>query len=171
VGLWKPFRVAHAHCDLFCGVYDPAQARIEAESVKAIQERGGTALASVVDVQEKDQVAALTRAALGAYGQIDVLVNNVGDFLGSRPFVRTTWAKQTEPNGRPIALPGTARLEVALLTDTPDVLLSVDGQPGLPVTSRDVLRVARASSRIRLIRDPQKTYFQVLRAKLKWGER
>jgi nickel superoxide dismutase len=27
---------AHAHCDLPCGVYDPAQARIEAESVKAI---------------------------------------------------------------------------------------------------------------------------------------
>jgi nickel superoxide dismutase len=29
----------HAHCDLPCGVYDPAQARIEAESVKAIQEK------------------------------------------------------------------------------------------------------------------------------------
>jgi nickel superoxide dismutase len=29
----------HAHCDLPCGVYDPAQARIEAESVRAIQER------------------------------------------------------------------------------------------------------------------------------------
>jgi nickel superoxide dismutase len=27
-------RAAHAHCDLPCGVYDPAQARIEAESVK-----------------------------------------------------------------------------------------------------------------------------------------
>jgi nickel superoxide dismutase len=26
----------HAHCDLPCGVYDPAQARIEAESIKAI---------------------------------------------------------------------------------------------------------------------------------------
>jgi len=33
-----PTRV-HAHCDLPCGVYDPAQARIEAQSVKAIQER------------------------------------------------------------------------------------------------------------------------------------
>ena len=31
--------VAHAHCDLPCGVYDPAQARIEAESVKAIMEK------------------------------------------------------------------------------------------------------------------------------------
>ena len=35
----RPPRVAHAHCDLPCGVYDPAQARIEAQSVKAIQER------------------------------------------------------------------------------------------------------------------------------------
>ncbi len=30
---------AKAHCDLPCGVYDPAQARIEAESVKAIIEK------------------------------------------------------------------------------------------------------------------------------------
>jgi nickel superoxide dismutase len=35
----KPRRVAHAHCDLMCGVYDPAQARIEAESVKAIMQK------------------------------------------------------------------------------------------------------------------------------------
>lgn len=29
----------YAHCDLPCGVYDPAQARIEAQSVLAIQEK------------------------------------------------------------------------------------------------------------------------------------
>jgi nickel superoxide dismutase len=34
-----PKVTAHAHCDLPCGVYDPAQARIEAESVKAICEK------------------------------------------------------------------------------------------------------------------------------------
>jgi nickel superoxide dismutase len=33
LGLFKPSRTAHAHCDLFCGVYDPAQAMIEAKSV------------------------------------------------------------------------------------------------------------------------------------------
>ena len=33
MGLLKPSRVAYAHCDLFCGVYDPAQAMIEAKSV------------------------------------------------------------------------------------------------------------------------------------------
>ena len=37
--LLRPRRLVHAHCDLPCGVYDPAQARIEAESVKQIQEK------------------------------------------------------------------------------------------------------------------------------------
>src|SRR5271154_1710699 len=37
--LFEPKAVAHAHCDLPCGIYDPAQARIEAESIKAIDEK------------------------------------------------------------------------------------------------------------------------------------
>jgi len=37
--LLAPKAIAHAHCDLPCGVYDPAQARIEAESVRAICEK------------------------------------------------------------------------------------------------------------------------------------
>jgi nickel superoxide dismutase len=38
---FSPPERVHAHCDLPCGVYDPAQARIEAESVKATQEKYG----------------------------------------------------------------------------------------------------------------------------------
>ena len=34
-----PRTTVHAHCDLPCGVYDPAQARIEAESIKAIDKK------------------------------------------------------------------------------------------------------------------------------------
>ena len=37
--LFAPTVEVSAHCDLPCGVYDPAQARIEAESVKAISEK------------------------------------------------------------------------------------------------------------------------------------
>ena len=37
--LLEPKAVAYAHCDLPCGIYDPAQARIEAESIKAIDEK------------------------------------------------------------------------------------------------------------------------------------
>jgi nickel superoxide dismutase len=35
----RPPATVHAHCDLPCGVYDPAQARIEAESVKGCMEK------------------------------------------------------------------------------------------------------------------------------------
>jgi nickel superoxide dismutase len=37
--LLAPSVTVHAHCDLPCGVYDPAQARIEAQSVKATIEK------------------------------------------------------------------------------------------------------------------------------------
>jgi len=39
VGLFRPSKTAHAHCDLFCGVYDPAQAKIEAMSVLRTAEK------------------------------------------------------------------------------------------------------------------------------------
>ena len=39
--LLTPKTVVHAHCDLPCGVYDPAQARIEAESIKMIIQKAG----------------------------------------------------------------------------------------------------------------------------------
>jgi nickel superoxide dismutase len=42
----------YAHCDLPCGVYDPAQARIEAESVKKIQEK-------YPDLSSEDQTRAI----------------------------------------------------------------------------------------------------------------
>ena len=39
MSLLHPRTVVSAHCDLPCGVYDPAQARYEAQSVKAMQEK------------------------------------------------------------------------------------------------------------------------------------
>lgn len=72
---------------------------------------------------------------------------------------------------RPIVLPADVVVEVSLLSDSQDVVLTIDGQVGVPVRAKDVVRVRPAASRIRLIRDPEKSYFQVLRAKLKWGER
>jgi nickel superoxide dismutase len=37
--VFAPRITVHAHCDLPCGIYDPAQARIEAQSVKACMEK------------------------------------------------------------------------------------------------------------------------------------
>ena len=39
LAMFKPTITVNAHCDLPCGVYDPAQARIEAQSVKACMEK------------------------------------------------------------------------------------------------------------------------------------
>jgi NAD+ kinase len=71
---------------------------------------------------------------------------------------------------RPIVLPGEQRIEVTLLTDQ-DVMLTLDGQIGLALREHDTVEVGRAAARIRLVRFPQKHFFSVLRAKLKWGER
>jgi NAD+ kinase len=83
--------------------------------------------------------------------------------------VLTPIAPHTLSN-RPIAVPGAQRIEVALLVEQ-DVMLTMDGQVGVPLRERDVVEVQKASARIRLVRFPQKDFFSVLRTKLKWGER
>lgn len=71
---------------------------------------------------------------------------------------------------RPIVLPATQRIQVTLITDQ-DVMLTLDGQVGFALKALDTVEVRRASARTRLLRFPQKHFFSVLRAKLKWGER
>lgn len=48
----KLIKPVHAHCDLPCGVYDPAQARIEAESVLNMQKK-------YADLHEEDKIRAI----------------------------------------------------------------------------------------------------------------
>jgi len=67
---------------------DAARAKDAAATISA---RGGRALACIVDVTQQPAVDALARETLAAFGRVDVLVNNVGDWLGfSNPFVDST---------------------------------------------------------------------------------
>ncbi len=59
------------------------------ETEAAIRERGHEGRACVVDVREPDDVSRLRDATLEAHGRVDVLVNNVGDFLHSAKFLRS----------------------------------------------------------------------------------
>lgn len=59
-------------------------------SVDAIVAAGGSAVGEQADVQDTEQVTALRDRVLGRFGRLDVLVNNVGHYLGARPFVRQT---------------------------------------------------------------------------------
>jgi NAD+ kinase len=83
--------------------------------------------------------------------------------------VLTPIAPHTLSN-RPIVIPASERIEVTLLDDQ-DVMLTMDGQVGVPLRERDTVEVQKAAARIRLLRFPQKDFFSVLRTKLKWGER
>lgn len=71
---------------------------------------------------------------------------------------------------RPIVLPANLRIEITVLTEQQEVMLTLDGQVGVALKERDIVEVRRASPRIRLVRDPRRHFFSVLRTKLKWGE-
>lgn len=71
---------------------------------------------------------------------------------------------------RPIVLPARLPVDVTLQSDQ-DVMLTLDGQVGFHLKRGDRVEIRQAAARIRLLRDPQKHFFSVLRTKLKWGER
>lgn len=71
---------------------------------------------------------------------------------------------------RPVVVRDYTRVEVKLTTNAEDVYLTLDGQKGIPMTENDCIRVMRSSQSLKLIQPPKKSYFEILRSKLKWGE-
>ena len=71
---------------------------------------------------------------------------------------------------RPVVVRDSSLIEVHLSGDTESVFLTLDGQTGIPMQAADVVRMRRAAERLRLIQPAQKSYFEILRSKLKWGE-
>ena len=72
---------------------------------------------------------------------------------------------------RPLVLPDTANIEVVVKSQREAAYLTVDGQVGIAAHSEDVVRMRKSSSYVELIQPPGKNYFEILRQKLKWGER
>jgi NAD+ kinase len=73
---------------------------------------------------------------------------------------------------RPIVIPATSQVQVRPAAHgTDEVFVSFDGQSGHPVEPDDVIRITRADRRLRVVRPLRRTYFDVLRQKLKWSER
>ena len=73
---------------------------------------------------------------------------------------------------RPIVIPSASAVRVQpLMDDRDEVFVTFDGQAGYQLQAGDELRVCRAERPLRLIRPSTRSYFEVLREKLKWGER
>ncbi len=71
---------------------------------------------------------------------------------------------------RPVVVRDTVEVEIHVKTGKEEAYLSFDGQVGLPAGGGDVVRCVKAKHQVRLLRF-QKTFFEVLATKLKWGER
>jgi len=74
---------------------------------------------------------------------------------------------------RPVVIPGDADVEVRPEAPggTEDVFVTYDGQYGYAVHQGDVIHVRKAKQALRLVKAPARGYFELLREKLKWGER
>lgn len=71
---------------------------------------------------------------------------------------------------RPVVVGDTSVIEVKLSAGTESVFLTLDGQKGIPLQATDRVRISRAQQLLKLIQTPNKSYFEILRSKLKWGE-
>lgn len=72
---------------------------------------------------------------------------------------------------RPLVLPEDVTVQVVLVSQDQVVYLTLDGQEGFRLAQQDLVEVRRADREITLIVSPKKSYYEILRSKLKWGER
>ncbi len=73
---------------------------------------------------------------------------------------------------RPLVLPQTAQIEIEIVVDTRggELALTVDGQKGIELRDGDSVRVHRSVHPVDLIASPFRNRYEILHAKLHWGE-
>jgi len=84
-------------------------------------------------------------------------------------FVVTPICPHTLTN-RPLVIPDAAKIEIDFEAEEA-VFLTLDGQIGIELVKGDRIVVRKAPEKLHLVIPSKKTYYQVLRSKLKWGER
>jgi NAD+ kinase len=73
---------------------------------------------------------------------------------------------------RPLVVAGTSEIAVEPdMNGNDEVFVTFDGQSGHALQAGDVITIRRSDRPLRLVRSSSRTYFDVLRQKLKWGER
>jgi len=72
---------------------------------------------------------------------------------------------------RPIILPESVVIRAVLKSKDEKVILTLDGQVGFPLEYADEVIVKKSSHAVHLVKSSSRGYFEILRTKLKWGER
>ena len=71
---------------------------------------------------------------------------------------------------RPLLVPRGVALEVTLTSQVEGAMATFDGQVGVALVQGDTVAIAVSEHRTQLIRLPDRTYYDLLRRKLKWGD-
>jgi len=85
-------------------------------------------------------------------------------------FVITPICPHTLTN-RPVVVPDWSRIEIVFEGEDEHIFLTVDGQVGIEFYTEDRIVCSLSPHQIQLVHPPHKGFFEVLRSKLKWGER
>jgi len=71
---------------------------------------------------------------------------------------------------RPVVIPATSEVHLRPIMESDDeVFVTFDGQSGYSLQAHDLVSVRRAEKPLRVIKSAKRTYFELLREKLKWG--
>ncbi len=73
-------------------------------------------------------------------------------------------------SNRPIILPDTVTVAVTFEAEVKDAYLTIDGQEGQALQAEDRVEMSVAPHNLKLILSPHRSYFEILRTKLGWGE-
>src|SRR5271155_6096483 len=71
---------------------------------------------------------------------------------------------------RPLVVPDTSRVEIDFVEVSDPVYITLDGQIGFQLKPQDRVAITQSPDSATFVQSPGKTYFDVLRSKLRWGE-
>lgn len=71
---------------------------------------------------------------------------------------------------RPLVVRDSSRIEIVVMTGDEEAYLSIDGQAGMPMLDGDRVHCRKSEHQVKLLHT-KGTFFDVLRTKLKWGQR
>ena len=72
-------------------------------------------------------------------------------------------------SNRPVVVPGESVVDLVFKRAEDDLMLTIDGQPGIELLHDDRITMRRCQNTFNLLRPTNRNYFEVLRTKLKWG--
>jgi NAD+ kinase len=72
---------------------------------------------------------------------------------------------------RPIVLDGSAAIEVRVNSPDGSIDVTLDGQEGISLHNGESIEIRKSTASVSLVRVAGRSYFEVLRGKLRWGER